>query len=79
MVEPTDGADRDEAVSKANMRHAGLSQNRFLDATLADFAIAFGQFDEALNYLESLKKLDPIRHKFWEWRKTRALHFKESQ
>ena len=72
MVETGDGVDQDEAVSKANMRYEGLKKNRFLFATLADFAIASGDKDKAIFYLDELKKFDAIRHKFWEWRKTRV-------
>ena len=73
MVEKFDGADQDEALSKANMRFSGLKQNRFLYATLADCNIASKDYDKAVEILEKAKIFDPIRAKFWEWRKQRAL------
>ena len=73
MVEQFDGADQDEVLSKANMRFAGLKQNRFLYATLADCAIAAKDYDKAEEILNKVKAFDPIRAKFWEWRKQRAL------
>ena len=73
MVEKDDEVDQDEAMSKANMRYEGLTKNRFLFSTLADLAVAFGEKEKAIFYLEELKKFDAIRHKFWEWRKTRVI------
>lgn len=77
MVEEADGADHDEALSKANMRHAGLKGNRFLLATLADFAIANQEYEVALFHLSELKKIDPIRNKFYEWRKSQVTKLQE--
>lgn len=72
MVEEGDGHDEEEAESNAQMRYDGLKGNRFVFATLADFAIANGELEKAVGYLSELKDLDPIRHKFWEWRKLKV-------
>lgn len=76
MVEKFDGADQDEILSRANMRFAGLKQNRFFYATIADCNIASKNYDKAVEILDKVKDFDPIRKKFWEWRKQRALQLK---
>ena len=39
------GDDENEAISIAKMQHEGTKNNRFMCLTLADFAIAFEQYD----------------------------------
>ena len=72
MIDEDDSVDEDARESKAYLRHSGLQQNRFLLTILADFAIAFNLYDKAVEILDSLKKFDPIRHKFYEFRKIRC-------
>lgn len=50
------------------MRYQGCKNNRFLDATLADIAIATGNIDNAYEIYEELQRTDPIRHKLYEWK-----------
>ena len=71
------GEDAEENETKAHIRHEGLKQNRFLQTTLADFAIAFNLYDKAIEILDGLKEQDPLRHKFYEWRKSRVLLFQK--
>ena len=63
-------AEGDDEESKAQMMYDGIKNNRFLQVTLVDIALSKKQFEKAVELLDDMKKFDPIRHKFWEWRKT---------
>lgn len=69
MVDKVYDGDDKESVKHAKRRYRGLKMNRFLYHTIADFAIGNGEFLKAQLIFEQLKGYDPIRVKFWEWKK----------